>query len=55
MASRSFDGKVALLFREGHEWTNTLWRHLADSGGEPGAGRKKEAEWAVRNPAHGRD
>lgn len=41
MASRSFDGKVALLFREGHEWTNTLWRHLADSGGEPGGGEKK--------------
>lgn len=46
MASRSFDGKVALLFRVGPKLTNTLWRHLADSGyaaggGEPGGGEKK--------------
>lgn len=45
MASRSFDGKVALLFREGRGLTSTIWRHLADSDhaagrGEPGGGEK---------------
>lgn len=38
MASRSFDGKAALLFRQGLELTRTLWRHLADSGHAAGGG-----------------
>lgn len=59
MASRNFDGKVALLFREGRG-LSAPWRHLADSGHTAGqqstwAEREEEAEWAVRNWALGRD
>ena len=45
MASRSLDGKVALLFKEGREPTSTPGRHLADRDhaaglGTPGVGEK---------------
>lgn len=40
MASRSFDGKAAWLFREGRQLTSTLWRHLADSGRTAGGGEQ---------------
>ena len=30
MASRSFDGEVALLFGEELGLTSTMWRHLAE-------------------------
>lgn len=48
MASRSLDGKVALLFGKGRGLTSTLGRHLADTGhaaglGASGGGEKEES------------
>lgn len=57
MASRSFDGKVALLFGEERGLTRAPPRggvvHAQARVG--GRGWKKEAEWVVRNRTDGRD
>lgn len=51
MTSRSFDGKVALLFGEERGLTSTMWRHLAEEWStrrrESGAGgeRRKRNGW----------
>lgn len=54
MASRGFDGKVALHLREGRGWLSTSVAPPRGHSPQPneesrGAGRKKEAEREVRD------